>query len=102
VADKVQSALKKLQAGARRNSSSDGLGFATWNVPEDLATEDCIQIVLDGVAMRTMQQAKRSLGVEVAELARKPTALIGSRNMGFRRQSPEAYRAVRGPCLTNV
>jgi hypothetical protein len=64
VADKVQSALKKLQAEARRKSSSDGLGFATWNVPEDLATEDCMQIVLDGAAMRPMQQAKRALGVE--------------------------------------
>jgi hypothetical protein len=28
VADKVQSALKKLQAEARRKSGSDGLGFA--------------------------------------------------------------------------
>ena len=58
MADKVQSALKKLQAEARKKSGSDGLGFAMWNVPEDLATEDCVQIVLDGAGMRAMEQAK--------------------------------------------
>jgi hypothetical protein len=58
VADKVQSALKKLQAEARKKSGSDGLGFAIWNVPEDLAAEDCVQIVLDGAGMKAMEQAK--------------------------------------------
>lgn len=60
MADDVRGALKKLQIEARR-VSSDGLGFAIWNLPADLASEDCAQIVLDGAGTRSMEEAKAKI-----------------------------------------
>ena len=41
--------------------SSDGLGFAIWNLPADLASEDGAQIVLDGAGTRSMEEAKAKI-----------------------------------------
>jgi len=61
MADKVQNALKRLQAEARRSSEPDGRGVAIWTVPEELATEDCIQIMLDGAGIQSMEEAKAEI-----------------------------------------
>jgi hypothetical protein len=58
VADEVRRVLKKLQVEARSNSAPDDQGHAIWNLPEELATEDFVSIVLDGAGLTAMENAK--------------------------------------------